>query len=526
MNVSPSLPTARMLHRRLPRVCSAIVGSDAAELIAKAEAVVRDNSFIELRLDYLRNPSAAYQKIRHLTASRPEALIVATCRRASNGGRFKGSVASQLSVLMRAADNGCRFADVELETALRLKPAEYKKLRSKTSIILSYHDFRGTKKLDETFRKMLTFDADYYKVVSTATSLYDNVLMMKFLEQQSEKFSVVGLCMGEQGIISRVLAVRAGSMFTFASVGPGEETAPGQVATRVLRDVYRIEQVDAATRLYGVAGDPVSHSLSPQMLNAAFRRENLNAVYLPLHARELNDLMASVRDIPVHGLSVTMPYKESILKHLHNTDPLTTKIGACNTVIRGQDGRLYGFNTDVAGILGPLDQRFPTLQNVRVLVLGAGGAGRAAVFGLKQRNAEVFILNRNTATGQKLARQAKAKSIKRADLKKYQFDVIINATPVGMDGKESPLAEKEISARYLFDLVYTPLETKLVKMARAKGIEIIPGAEMFVHQGARQFEIWTGKPAPVEEMRRVVMTELEQQAAAKASNNHHQPKKK
>jgi 3-dehydroquinate dehydratase/shikimate dehydrogenase len=322
--------------------------------------------------------------------------------------------------------------------------------------------------------------------------------------------------MGEQGITSRALAVRAGSVFTFAAAVPGEETAPGQVTAQELRNIYRIEQVDAATRVYGVAGDPVSHSLSPIIMNTALRRENVNGVYLALHAKTLPDLMTCVREIPIHGLSITMPYKESILDYLDNTDSHTTKIGACNTVVRAQDGKLYGFNTDTSGVVRPLEQRM-SLQAAKVLVLGAGGAARAAVFGLKERGCEVYILNRSLAPAQKLARAAHARLIKRTDLKKLSFDVIINATPVGMgNSKESPLHDNEINARYVFEMIYDPAETRLVQMARARGAQIIPGLEMFVHQAARQFEIWTGKPAPWDEMLRVVNMTVQERAAMKS----------
>ena len=205
-------------------------------------------------------------------------------------------------------------------------------------------------------------------------------------------------------------------------------------------------------------------------MNAAFRRENVNAVYLALHAKTLKDLLNCVREIPIHGLSITMPYKEAILPHLDNTDSHTTKIGACNTVVRAQDGKLYGFNTDTSGVVRPLERRLSTLQDAKILVLGAGGAARAAVFGLKERGAEVYILNRSAAAAQKLARRAHARSIKRADLKKYSFDVIINATPVGMGNtRETPLQEKEINARYVFDMIYDPAETRLLKLAKAAG---------------------------------------------------------
>ncbi|HEY3928346.1 MAG TPA: shikimate dehydrogenase [Candidatus Koribacter sp.] len=498
----------RILRSRIPRVCVAVTGATAEEMIAKAEGLVRDNPFLEFRLDYLSNPSAALPKVKRLLETRPDAVIIGTCRRAVNGGKFKGSAAAQLEVLAKAAAAGCQLLDVELETAESVKASELQKLRATASLILSYHDFKTTKKLEDIFARMVKIPVEYYKVVSTATNLYDNVQMMKFLEKHGHDYWLVGVCMGEQGIISRVLSVRAGSVFTFAATSVGEETAPGQVTYRDLRSTFRIDHVDAATQVYGVAGDPVTHSLSPAMMNLAFRRENVNGVYLALHTKKIDDLLACIRDIPIRGLSVTMPHKEEMVKHLANTDELVRKIGAVNTVVRAQDGKLYGFNTDVAGIVGPLTDRI-TLNGTRILVLGAGGAARAAVFGLTARGAHVSIVNRTVPKAQKLAREANAKVVKRQDLKKLDFDVIINATSVGMGNpKVSPLEADEIRARLVFDIVYNPVQTKLIQMARAKGIAVIPGFEMFVQQGARQFEIWTGKPAPMDEMRGVVMKAL------------------
>ena len=513
MNSSPANFVQRFLPLRLPRVCVAVTAPDPAQLLDKAESLVRDNPFLEFRLDYLPKPGLALPKIRSFFEMFPHAVVIATCRRAASGGKFRGSVASQLELLSKAAAAGCQLVDVELQTALKCKGEQLPRLRSRAALILSFHDFHGTKKLPETLEKMRNYPADFYKVVSTATTLTDNVTMMKFLEKESDRHSLVGLCMGEQGLISRVLGVRAGSAFTFASVSEEERTAPGQVTAQDLRSVYRIEQVDVATRVYGVAGDPISHSLSPIIMNTALRRENVNAVYLALHAKTLKDLLTCGREIPIHGLSITMPYKEAILKYLDNTDSHTTKIGACNTIVRAQDGKLYGFNTDTAGVVRPLEQRIP-LEGARILVLGAGGAARAAVFGLKERGCEVFILNRTPAPAQKLARQAKARTIKRHDLRKLAFDVIVNATPVGMSNSgESPLHENEINAKYVFDMVYDPPETRFLKAAKARGAQIIPGIEMFVHQAARQFEIWTGKPAPWDDMLRVVTIALQERVA-------------
>ncbi len=496
----------------------AVIGSDPNEMAEKAEALARDNSFLEFRLDYLSKPALGLPRIKRFLESHPGTVVIATCRRATSGGKFRGSIASQLDILGKAAAGGCQLIDVELQTASKCKPEQLQKLRTRAAMILSFHDFRATKKLDETLEKMLAYPADFYKMVSTATTLADNVTMIKFLSREGDRHSIIGMCMGEQGIISRVLGVRAGSVFTFASAGVGEETAPGQVTAQELRNVYRIEQVDVATRVYGVVGDPVAHSLSPAIMNAAFRRENVNAVYLALHAKTLKDLLTCVKEIPIHGISVTMPYKEAILPHLDNTDSHTTKVGACNTVVRAQDGKLYGFNTDTAGIVRPLERRLNTLEGARILVIGAGGAARAAVFGLKERGCEVYILNRSAAPAKKLAHQARARLIKRANLKKLAFDVIINATPVGMGNThDSPLQDKEINARYVFDMIYDPSETRLLKIAKERGAQVISGIEMFVHQAARQFEIWTGKPAPWDEMLRVVLLAQQERASRSAA---------
>jgi 3-dehydroquinate dehydratase/shikimate dehydrogenase len=492
-------------------------------MLETAESLARENPFMEFRLDYLKQPLAIVPKMRRFLETHQYVTAIATCRRVDNGGKFKGSLASELEVLNKAHAAGCQIVDLELESALKTKPEVLARLRKSAGVIVSFHDFRATRNLESTLEKMLRIPADFYKIVTTATSLSDNVTMMKFLQTQSDKQSLVGLCMGEQGIISRVLSVRAGSVFTFGAVSAEVKTAPGQISASDLRSIYRLEQVDAATRVYGVAGDPIEHSLSPVIMNTALRRENVNGVYVPLHAKTLKDLIHCVREIPIHGLSVTMPYKQAIIEYLDNSDAHTAKIGACNTVVRGQEGKLFGFNTDIAGVLRPLEQRV-AIDGTKVLVLGAGGAARAAVFGLKERGAEVWILNRTAAKAQKLARQAKARTIKRADLRKTAFDVIINATPVGMGStRDCPLKEDEVQAKVVFDMVYDPVETRLLQVARAKGIVVIPGVEMFVHQAARQFEIWTGKPAPAGDMLRAVTMTLQERAnarkAAKVSSN-------
>jgi 3-dehydroquinate dehydratase / shikimate dehydrogenase len=507
------------IRSRVGKVCVAIIGSTPAEMVEKALEAVRENTFLEFRLDYLPKPLLALPKLKEFLSERSEVTAIATCRRAATGGRFKGTIAAELEVLEKAASSGFHLVDVELQTAEAMKRGQLDKLRARgAALIISYHDFAATKDLDGIFERIQPFQPEFVKIVSTAKHLADNVTMMRFLERTRDLASVVGIVMGDQGIISRVLGLRAGSVFTFAAATVGEETGPGQIAARTLEETYRIDQLDAATKVYGVAGNPIKHSLSPLMMNTAFRRETVNAVCLALQTSRITDLLTLVREVPISGLAVTMPLKEEILKHLERTDPLSKKAGACNTVVRSQEGKLYGFNTDVAAVVRPLERRLP-LKGARILVMGAGGAARAAVFGLKDKGAEVFVMNRSADAAQKLARQAKAKTFKREQLAKTSFDVILNATPVGMPGvkPQSLLEPKEINARLVFDLVYNPLETPLIRMAREKNIPVVTGVEMFVHQGARQFEIWTGKPAPEEEMLRVVVHALRQQAEAAKS---------
>ena len=310
----------------------------------KASEVLKETNFIEFRLDYLNKPAAAFAKFRAFLAANTAATVVATCRCDAYGGQFKGKNDEAADILVKAAEAGFQIIDVELESAEKLSKANVEKLRSSSAaLMLSHHDFQATKDLDGILARMKPFQPEFYKIVPTAKTLADNLTLMHFLERTSDSMnaSVVGICMGEVGIISRVLGLRAGSAFTFASAHVGEETAPGQIAARTLLETYRIDQVDAATKVYGVAGNPIKSSLSPLMMNTAFRRETVNAVYLALQATKADDLFKLIRDIPVQGLSVTMPLKRDVMPLLERTDPLSTRIGAVNTIFRAQDGKFY-----------------------------------------------------------------------------------------------------------------------------------------------------------------------------------------
>ena len=517
--LAPPAPPPGAPRLRLAKLCVAVQGTTPAELLKRAEAALKDIRFIELRLDALAKPVAALPQIKAFLAHRREVTTIATCRRKPFGGNFAGSLNSELEVLLKAAEAGCQIVDLEVESAEQATRPQLAKFRAAlraagAALLVSFHDFTRTKGLGQAADRIEAFQPDFVKVVSTARTLADNLAVLRLIEDRSLSSHVIGIAMGEEGLVSRVLGPRAGAAFTFASSGddPGLETAPGQVSARTLLDLYRVDQLDRATRIFGVAGNPIAHSLSPLMQAVAFRRENVNAVLLSLKVKALADLLTLVSELPLSGVAVTMPLKREVLPHLANMDPLTARIGACNTLRTGADGKLYGFNTDVAGIVRPLEKRL-RLQGARILVLGAGGAARAAVFGLVERGVEVFIVNRTHPTAVALARKAHAKALKQEVLAKSRFDAIVNTTPCGMAGFKQalPIKENELNAQVVFDLVYNPLETPLLKLARERGMAVICGLEMFVQQGARQFEIWTGKPAPEAEMFHAVELALRRQ---------------
>jgi len=510
-------PTAPRV--RTGKLCVAIQGSSAAEMMERAEAALKDSKFFEFRLDSLAKPAAVLPGLKEFLAAHRDVTGIGTCRRKPFGGHFVRSLTDEFAMLLAAAEAGCTIVDLEVESAEEAKPAQLKKFReglraAGCALLISFHDFTRTKSLDQAALRIEAFQPEFVKVVSTARTLADNLAVLKLIEDHSLSAQVVGIAMGDEGLVSRVLGPREGGAFTFASFSEDSETAPGQVTVKTLRDLYRVEQLDQATRIFGVAGNPIGHSLSPLMHNTAFRRESVNAVMLPLKVKALEDLLTVVRELPLGGVAVTMPLKQEVLPHLANMDPLTARIGACNTLRTGADGKIYGFNTDVAGVVRPLEKRL-RLKGARIAVLGAGGAARAAVFALVEQGAEVLVVNRTHEKAVALARQAKAKSLKHELLAKNKFDVLINTTPCGMAGtnghalsQQMPIAENELNASLVFDMVYNPLETPLLKLAKARGIPVVSGLEMFVQQGARQFEIWTGKPAPEAEMLRVVELEL------------------
>ncbi|WP_158615323.1 shikimate dehydrogenase [Acidipila sp. EB88] len=563
----PVLPPVRRLRDHFAPVCVAVAAPNPALLFEQAATAVQESSFeaplIELRMDALDEPEAGVLAFAAFRCAHPGAALLVTCRRTDGGGAYTGTPQEQLTLLARFAVAGASVIDLELETLEVVAPSALEQWadileRSGTLVLVSAHDFERTGDLDRTLRRLRTLGkpcrAAVYKVVSTAERLADNLAMLEWIERASREVPVVGICMGEAGLPSRVLALSAGALFTFAATSAGAGTAPGQVTAEKLLRQYRadllrrakhygvVRDVDAPegaarafqaenpaieeTRLYGVAGNPVSHSLSPAMHNAAFQAAGVDAVYLPLHTTSVDDLLAFAKALPLSGLSVTMPWKVDILPFLAEVDPLARSIGAVNTVVRREDGSLLGMNTDAAAVVEPLRQYFDrragdagganSLDGLRVLLLGAGGAARAAAFGLRAEGALVSILNRTLTSAEHLAQESGTRVHVPDEAQPY--DAVINATPAGMLGQPQalPLVDAALlrGVRVVFEMVYRPTETPLTLLAHSLGIDVIYGLEMFVHQGMRQWELWTAQPAPMPAMRAALEQALQEQEAA------------
>ena len=298
-------PVSANLRIRVGKVCIAIQAGSPAELVDRAEVGLKDARFFEFRLDTLPKPAAALPYLRQFLSEHREVTAIATCRRKEHGGQFVGTLQAELAILSDAAMAGCQMIDLEVESAEQAKPAQIAKLRAAgAAVLISFHDFTRTRSLEQVADRIERLKPDYVKVVSTARSLSDNLAVLRLIEDRSLSAHVVGIAMGEEGILSRVLGPRAGAAFTFATLSDGIETAAGQMSARTLLDLYRVEHLDQATRIFGVAGNPIAHSLSPLMHNTAFRREVVNAVMLPLKARSLDDLLSVIRELPLAGVAV------------------------------------------------------------------------------------------------------------------------------------------------------------------------------------------------------------------------------
>ena len=502
-------PLALMPHpTSLPRICIAMGFPDPQKLMehARREANAGE-SFFEFRLDYLAAPEQGVAVIRKFLAAHPECSILATCRRHQNHGKVNGSVEDQVRILDAALDAGARAVDVEIESAENAR-ARLEALRGKGQLVLSYHNYDGTPSPESIVRRMLRVPADGYKIVTTARKPSDNSRILA-ITKSHPRTPLVVLAMGETGFPTRVLGTAWGGMFTYAAPNASEGTASGQVSARVLRHLYRAEKFSRAAKIYGVVADPVRHSISPAVHNRAFQSLRLDAVYLPFLVQppQLKDFFTLAAALPIAGFSVTIPHKQRILRYLDVVDPLARRIGAVNTVWK-KAGKWRGANTDADAVTVPLSRKL-RLSKSSVLVVGNGGAARSAAYALVGSGAKVSIVGRNPDRVRSLARACGAESLLREQVNGRKFDALVHATPLGMlPNTDACFFPGALPAELVFDMVYNPLETTLLRHAASQGLTVISGLQMFLEQATRQFEIWTGAPAPRSVMEKAAIEAL------------------
>lgn len=497
-----------------PQICIALGFEDVEALLDHARSEYEAGErFLEFRLDYLPFPERGLIAIRKFLGRHSDCMLLATCRRRQNHGRFHGSVEEQIRILEAARDAGARAVDVEIESAENCSE-RLAKLRSGCVLLISYHNYGGTPpRLDSILRRMTRVPADAYKIVTTARKPSDSHRVLA-LARGNPKIPTVVLAMGETGFATRVLSPAFGAIYTYAAPNAGQGTASGQVCARQLRSIYRIGKFSREARIYGVIADPVRHSISPAVHNRAFQARRADAVYLPflVPAGRLKDFMLLADRLPLAGFSVTIPHKQKILRYLDQVEPLARRIGAVNTVWR-KAGKWRGANTDTAGVTVPLE-RHVRIAKSSVLVVGNGGAARGAAFTIAATGAKLAITGRNLDRVRALASVTGAEPLSREQAEARAFDVLIHATPLGMTPRvDECFFRGRIPARLVFDMVYTPMETLLLRRAKQQGAEVIPGLEMFLEQAARQFEIWTGDRPPRAMMEKAALEAL---AARKA----------
>jgi 3-dehydroquinate dehydratase/shikimate dehydrogenase len=496
-------------RRALPKICIALGLPDVTRLLeqARREAEAGEN-FLEFRLDYLRDPALGARAIADFLQGYPNCTILATCRRHQNHGKFNGSIEEQLRILDLAIEHGARAMDIEIETA-EVVPDRCAALRTRAQLVVSWHHFETTPPLDPVLKRMQRVPADVYKIVSTARKPSDTGRILA-ASRLSPKIPLVTLAMGELGFPSRVLSTGFGAIYTYAAPAHVQGTASGQVNARQLRSLYRIDKFTKAAKIFAVIADPVRQSVSPHVHNRAFQSRRIDAVYVPLlvNANQLRDFFQFARDLPISGFSVTIPHKRRIMRYLDQIDPLARRIGAVNTVWR-KAGKWRGANTDAEAISGPLSKLIK-LPKATVLIIGNGGAARSAACALADAGAKVALTGRNADRVRALARLVGGEPMSHDQLLARHFDVVINATPVGMwPNVNDCYFEGRIPGEIVFDLVYNPLETALIRRARDQGKQVVPGLKMFIEQAVRQFEIWTGETAPRSAMETAALDALE-----------------
>jgi 3-dehydroquinate dehydratase/shikimate dehydrogenase len=456
---------------------------------------VADADLIELRLDSVSDPNAA-----GALAGRDRPVIV-TCRPTWEGGQFAGSEEERKRLLADALALGAEYVDLEWRAGFDDLIAQ----RAGRGIVLSSHDFEGVPgDLPARLHAMRSTGAEVVKLAAKTHTLSDCVPLLDIGAQAGRHGGLVLIGMGEHGLATRVLASRFRSMWTYA----GRLREIGQLDASTLLKDFHFRSLGESTDVYGLVAGSVAHSVSTAMHNAAFRAARRDAVYLPFPAASADDFLTFGRAIGIKGASVTIPYKVALFERVDEVYAVARRIGAINTIRVGDDGRWVGGNTDASGFLHPLQERVP-LSGLRASVLGAGGAARAVAVALASSGCSVCIHARDRERADRIAMLTSAQ-VGAWPPPPGSWDLLVNGTPIGMYPRidETPMPAEQLTGRYVYDLVYNPTVTRLLREAAAAGCQTIGGLDMLVAQAHEQYQWWTGDRAPAGVMREAALKRL------------------
>ena len=483
-------------------------------MIAEHERLAEEGiKMVELRLDFLRREPDLHR----LIPPRPTAVVI-TARRQQDGGLWRDTEEKRLMLLRSAIVAEPEFVDLEVDIADKIPQF------GKTRRIISYHN---TETMPENLvglhREMSKKKPHFIKIAVKPKSVEEMHLFLNFIRKKNEDSKrllgekavrVVGVCMGEMGKAARILSKRFSMPYTYATFSEDRIIAPGMLVYRDLIDLYHYDQIGRETAVFGIIGNPVGHSLSPLVHNRAFLEQGINAVYVPLQIEETDvaDLIRLAPEFGLRGLSVTIPHKVAVINHLTKADPAVEKIGACNTIVFRQDGERIGYNTDYIAAISGIEVAFggnfvdeeSVLKKKKALVLGSGGAGKALAYGLVQRGAMVTVTDADAERAVELSKHLGCEYLKWEMRESMKVDIVVNCTPLGMYPHVNETAYSKASLRtdmLVFDAVYNPEHTLLVKSALDKGCKVVTGIEMFVGQACYQFKLFTGQKASASKMR-------------------------
>jgi 3-dehydroquinate dehydratase/shikimate dehydrogenase len=484
------------------KICVSVCAETAIDVLANLRRGYSIADLVEIRFDCLDE----IQFGRFLSEFKSERKyhyenkILVTYRPKEQGGTRK------LTITQRKYFWNEIFLWLQLESLFDIEPDLQRKFPSFriNPRISSYHNFSGSQEnIENIYQNLAETNSVIIKIAVQANDATDGLELMKLLERaKAENRELIPIAMGESGVWTRILGLARGAFMTFAALDEESATAPGQLTAREMIDVYRVKELDETSEIYGLVAESVAHSV-----------HKMNAVYVPFAVKNLEEFVRRMvnpktREIDwnFRGFSITIPHKIEIIKHLDFVDETARKIGAVNTV-KIEGDKLLGFNTDADGFIEPLKNAFGDLNGARVAVFGAGGAARACVYALQRENANVTVFARNSEKAKCLVVDF---GVEIQDLQSQiehlkNFDVIVNATPLGMkkgglENETPAMAEQLEGIRLVYDLVYNPFETKLMREAGKVFAPTIGGLAMLVAQAEAQQKIWTGLDAPIKEM--------------------------